>query len=292
MLSFITDIATSPIYHQSTDVLISEYASSGAELRAPPIARLFDRDVYMPVFAYFALFQCVGAFVRRKCWMSWSGFRQYRLRNLSVCLLHSIITGTWAFGFMLSHPTAMFSHTMHWYRYWAAQLPMLSMGYFAYDAADMLRHELSRWTIELLVHHIASLFAFACAVLSRKFVLYAYWALLMEVNSIFLHIRSMMQITGRSTHRARLYRFVRILNAITFIIFRFAVQTWQLVWAWQLRAEMHIVYAIVAIGGSIFFIAINIVLFVRVCASDGMLGECGRRHAAISRDEPKDTKNS
>lgn len=102
----------------------------------------------------------------------------------------------------------------------------------------------------------------------------------------------MMQITGRSTQRARLYRLVRIMNSSTFIVFRFAVQTFQLVWAWQLRAEMHFIYAIVAIGGSIFFIGINLVLFVRVLASDGLFGDYGRRHAAINRDEPKDTKNS
>ncbi len=99
-------------------------------------------------------------------------------------------------------------------------------------------------------------------------------------------------MTGRSKQRGRLFRLVRALNTITFIVFRFAVQTWQLVWAWQVRAEMHAIYAIFAIGGGVFFVAINLVLFVRVLASDGMLGEYGRRHAAINRDETKDTKNS
>jgi hypothetical protein len=46
----------------------------------------------------------------------------------------------------------------------------------------MARHELSRWTAELFMHHIVTVFVFGVAVMTRKFIPYAYWALLMEVN--------------------------------------------------------------------------------------------------------------
>lgn len=71
---------------------------------------------------------------------------------------------------------------LHWYEEWADHLPLLSIGYFAYDTVDMLRHELSRWTLEYVLHHFACIFVLLCALLPRKFVLYAYWALLMEVS--------------------------------------------------------------------------------------------------------------
>lgn len=54
--------------------------------------------------------------------------------------------------------------------------------YFVHDTIDMLKYEVSRWTFELLLHHVATTFILESSVLSKKFILYAYWALLMEVN--------------------------------------------------------------------------------------------------------------
>ena len=91
----------------------------------------------------------------------------------------------------------------------------LIIGYFVHDAVDMLQYECSRYTMELLLHHFASSLAFVIAVSSRKFVPFAYFALLMEVNSVFLHIRTMMQITKTSTTNIYAYRFVQAMNIIT-----------------------------------------------------------------------------
>lgn len=132
-----------------------------------------------------------------------SSFRGYRLQNLTICLLHSLISGIWTTVFFLVYTKEMFDEVVHWYRPWAAQLPIISIGnvhltdfrssttnesrqcieaYFVHDAVDMLHHEWSRWTLELLVHHIATCFALLVGLLSGKFLLGDYWALLMEGN--------------------------------------------------------------------------------------------------------------
>lgn len=51
-----------------------------------------------------------------------------------------------------------------------------------HDALDMLQFEISKWTVELLLHHIATGFVMSVAICGEKFTVYAYWQLLMEVN--------------------------------------------------------------------------------------------------------------
>lgn len=46
---------------------------------------------------------------------------------------------------------------------------------------------------------------------------------------------------------------------------------------------MHGFFFAIGFVGGIFFLAINGFLFARVLASDGLLGEYGRKHAAINR---------
>ncbi|VDD87258.1 unnamed protein product [Enterobius vermicularis] len=269
--------------------MLEEPLLQDGQLYPPPISRIFTSSFYIPFLSYITLFLLIQYFVQKFLYTQYTGFRQlkecrqYRLRNLTVCLIHSMISGIWAFSFVLFHPYVFFFETMHWYQSWAAQLPLLSMGYFVCDTLDMLRHEISRWTIELLLHHTASLFVFACSVLPQKFLPYAYGALLMEVNSIFLHIRTLMQITGKNKTEEKKFHVVQTLNITTFVVFRFAVQTWQITWAWVYRYDMHIFYVFVGVVGGGFFLIVNTILFVRVLASDGYLGEYGRKHTAIDR---------
>ncbi|KHN73809.1 TLC domain-containing protein 2, partial [Toxocara canis] len=271
---------------------------AGSEMHMPPIAAIFDSAFFIPFVAFFVLFHAIGYLVRTLAWRSYSGFRQYRLRNLTVCLIHSIISGGFALSFMLLRPEVMFEDTLYWYEPWSTLVPILSIAYFICDAIDMLKHEISKWTLELLLHHVVSIFVFSCAVLPRRFIPYAYWALLMEVNSVFLHLRSLMQITGNSMARKDVYRVVRLLNVITFVVFRFTVQVWQINWAWQNQHRFHIFYTLVGVLGGCFFFITNIILFMRVLASDGFLGEYAKSHTAINRDGHgsvrimQDTKNS
>uniref|UniRef100_A0A0N5AJT9 TLC domain-containing protein n=1 Tax=Syphacia muris TaxID=451379 RepID=A0A0N5AJT9_9BILA len=256
---------------------------NGSHLYIPDVNRIFEPSFWIPFSLYFLAFQIIGYIVRHSFYKDYTGFKRYRLCNLTVCFIHSFISGTWAFIFLITHTYIFFFETLHWYQEWAVQLPILSMAYFCCDTIDMLRHEISRWTIELLLHHVASVFVFSCSVLPQKFLPYAYGALLMEVNSVFLHFRSLMQLTGANKTKPSLLSFVRFMNMFTFIIFRFGIQSWQITWAWIYRYRIHRFYVFIGIVGGSFFLIINAILFIRVLASDGFLGEFGRKHTAINR---------
>ncbi|VDN05487.1 unnamed protein product [Thelazia callipaeda] len=169
----------------------------GAEFHLPPFGNILNSNFQIPFISYFLFFQIIGYGIRRYTWTSYKGFKQYRLRNLTLCVVHSCISGIWSFVFTVTHPRVMFQETIHWYSSWAAQLPILSMGLF--------------------------------------------------------------------------------------IIFRFSVQIWQIHWAWTNQHRFHTFYMSIAFVGGGFFFIVNVILFLRVLASDGYLGEFGRRHTAINR---------
>ncbi|EYC09473.1 hypothetical protein Y032_0060g3136 [Ancylostoma ceylanicum] len=186
-----------------------------AAFEMPPFSHVFHSSFFVPFLAYFAFFRLAGLFVKNFMWQSYTGFKKYRLQNLSVCLLHSLISGLWSTIFFLTHVREMFENVIHWYEPWAAHLPILSIAYFLHDALDMLNHEWSRWTLELLIHHIATCFALLSGLLPQKFLLCNYWALLMEGNSIFLHTRTIMQISGLALQQPDAFKRIVQCNVIS-----------------------------------------------------------------------------
>ncbi|KAK6028629.1 hypothetical protein OSTOST_05285 [Ostertagia ostertagi] len=160
-----------------------------AHLEMPPYSKVLEPSFFVPFFAYFMCFHFASQIVKNFLWRSYTGFKAYRLQNLSICFLHSMISGIWTITFFVTHTKEMLGDLTHWYEPWAAQLPLISIAYFVHDAMDMLNHEWSRWTMELLIHHIATCFAMLPPLLARKFILANYWALLMEGNRLFLAVK-------------------------------------------------------------------------------------------------------
>uniref|UniRef100_A0A7E4V5G4 TLC domain-containing protein n=1 Tax=Panagrellus redivivus TaxID=6233 RepID=A0A7E4V5G4_PANRE len=266
------------------------FENSGNELRIPPWSDVFNAENLIPLIIFFAFFRGLAYWVKRNAWNNFSGFRQYRLRNLTLCFTHSVISGACAFTFASLQTYAMFSQPLHWYRPWARFGILFSISYFMHDMIDMLQYELSRFTVELILHHIGSIFVFLVAACSRKFIPYAYCALLMEVNSVTLHARTLMQLSSNSTKYPGVYKVIQTLNIATFVVFRFAVQAWQIYYIIAIRQSVHIFYACVGTIGGFAFLAINVFLFMRILASDGLLGEYGKKHAAINRDDDQTTQ--
>ncbi|CAJ0602694.1 unnamed protein product [Cylicocyclus nassatus] len=254
----------------------------------PPFEKVLHSSFLAPFLTYFAFFRLASLFVKTFMWQSYSGFKKYRLQNLSICLLHSTISGLWSTLFFLTHIHDMFENVTYYYETWAAQLPIISVAYFTHDALDMLNHEWSRWTLELLLHHIATCLALLTGLLARRFLLADYWAILMEGNSIFLHTRTIMQISGLSLQQPDLFKRIVRCNVISFVIFRFISQAIYVRWALTQINKLHPFYVSVAVGGPAIFLIINGMLFFRILVSDGYLDKRWKARAAINRDDDKD----
>ena len=90
------------------------------------------------------------------------------------------------------------------------------MGYFAYDFIDMSLYTWhKRSTKEMLLHHIVVFTCFGIAAHTKVYVPYAVISLIIEINSMCLHARAMLILTGRKSVLERiavLYYFLSLEN--------------------------------------------------------------------------------
>lgn len=170
---------------------------------------------------------------------------------------------------------------------------LMSTGYMLHDLLDLLINERSVRILELLFHHIVVLTAFTTTLTSHQFLGVVVCGLLMEVNSIFLHSRSLLNLYGWPK-ASPLYRLVSLTNMMTLFVFRMAVSVWLIVWQVSCWDDMEWYFVIVT-GVVILSLGItNSVLAYRVLAADGYLGESRARLApppAVPVRESKDGGN-
>ncbi|GAB1608165.1 TLC domain-containing protein 2-like [Argonauta hians] len=143
----------------------------------------------------------------------------------------------------------------------------LSAGYFLHDIVDMVLYDLSRKSLELLVHHVVILIAFSIPILTYKSVGYMVVALLVEVNSIFLHFRQLLRIHNVDK-KSSLYRLTSLLNLGTFIVFRIAALCWMTRWIAINKTQVPFFFYFLANIGLTTTTVMNIVLFYRCLKSD------------------------
>ena len=73
------------------------------------------------------------------------------------------------------------------------------MGYFAYDFIDMSLYTWhKRSTKEMLLHHIVVFTCFGIGAHMKSYVPYAVISLITEINSMWLHARAMLILTGNN----------------------------------------------------------------------------------------------
>lgn len=204
-----------------------------------------------------------------------SSNKKWRISNEAVSLLHSAISGLWAVSACVMY-TEMFSTMLTWYQPSTSYLILMSTGYLLHDLLDLLINERSVRILELLFHHVVVLTAFFTTMSSGKFLGVVVCGLLMEVNSIFLHSRSLLNLYGWPKVTP-LYRLISLANMMTLFVFRLSVSVYLLVWqistCWSLSWN-YVVVTFVVIAS---LCVTNSVLAYRVLAADGYLGESRAR---------------
>ena len=131
----------------------------------------------------------------------------WKWRNIATSLVHSTITAVWSpLGFYL-HPEMLadvafaFNRSTH-------VLVSFSVGYFIYDFLDMYLYNQrngQKNTYELLIHHACAIACFGVSSHTRALLPFASLALVVEINSVFLHVRQLFIMAGKPRH-ATAYR--------------------------------------------------------------------------------------
>ncbi len=118
----------------------------------------------------------------------------------------------------------------------------------------MAMYNPKRSTYELLFHHFCVICCFGLSAYSRKFIPYACLALMIEINSIFLHLRQLLLIKGYPK-QGLMYRMVSLLNVATFVLFRITLMGWMTRWITINRERVATVFFTV---GSIGLLVIQV----------------------------------
>jgi len=148
----------------------------------------------------------------------------------------------------------------------------------------------------MLLHHIVVFGCFGIAAHTKVYVPYAVISLIIEVNSMCLHGRALLLLTGWSK-QSPLFRVVAVLNLVTYIFFRICVLGWMTRWLTLHRDDLPLVMFTIGSVGLATIVAINIVNFYRVLMSDflkvvgeGAIENTTRKHK-ISESNDESTKD-
>lgn len=190
----------------------------------------------------------------------------WKWRNICNSLVHSTLTGIWSMLSFYWHPK-MAEDLIGTHSTSSYVLVSVSVGYFIYDFIDMMLHHRKRSSYELMIHHFFVILCFGLSVLSRLYIGYACVALLVEINSIFLHTRQLM-IIQEAPRMHSAYRLNSLLNIGTFLIFRILTLGWMTRWLVVHRDQVpFFAYTTGSIGLAVI-VLMSIVLFFRILHAD------------------------
>ncbi|XP_076472995.1 TLC domain-containing protein 2-like [Babylonia areolata] len=191
---------------------------------------------------------------------------EWKWRNLTISYLHALACVVWTVASFVIYPELM-TDLQHFKSHLVVCLVIFSTGYFLYDFLDLVLNGkmFAMWEVQL--HHIAVGVMFFYNLVRCEWVGFNVVALLVEVNSFFLHQRKLLQMLG-VPYDSRLYRVTVFLNLSTFVVFR-GLPLAAILWGmWALYHQVAFYYYICLTGSMFVMVVMNPILFVRLLRSD------------------------
>lgn len=173
----------------------------------------------------FVVFNFVAPSMTRLFWGGYDGLDESKLKqglwvNTMASALHSAVAAVLSIIVMidyLQHGNSLLDPPT-----WSV-LPRLtvaiSLGYFGYDTYDMIQTGLYVKSMHIIVHHFTMCLVFGLGLFLDHGPLYLVYTLVCEINSLFLHLRTLMGMADL-TMRHFAYRLVWALLWISFVTTR------------------------------------------------------------------------
>ncbi|KAF8367828.1 hypothetical protein PRIPAC_85657 [Pristionchus pacificus] len=206
--------------------------------------------------------------------------KKWRICNEIVSLLHAAVSGLWA-GYSILVYQDIIKDMINYRHPVIVNLIFVSTGYLLHDLLDLLINERSVRIIELLFHHVVVLTAFATTQVTGMFLGIVIFGLLMELNSVFLHSRSLLNLYGYDK-KSTPFKMIALLNMVTLLFFRLGVSIYLMYWLLTdciFRAWYFILPCFFVI---VSLFCTNTVLAYRVMAADGWFGKNRARQPSRS----------
>uniref|UniRef100_A0A6B2G2M0 TLC domain-containing protein 2 (Trinotate prediction) n=1 Tax=Myxobolus squamalis TaxID=59785 RepID=A0A6B2G2M0_MYXSQ len=139
----------------------------------------------------------------------------------------------------------------------------ISTGYFIADTYDHLTLEKIIQNWEILLHHATVLTTFSISLIHKKYLGFAMFSLLIEINTVFLHVYRIMKILGNSP-KSMPYRMNLCFIDATFIPVRTFIPIYMIYFVYQSRALIPFSHFFVSTFGTLIMLIINFFLLMRV----------------------------
>ncbi|XP_028395571.1 TLC domain-containing protein 2-like [Dendronephthya gigantea] len=185
--------------------------------------------------------------------------------NLATSWVHSVISAALSIYSIYSTPSIIedMINTNNSLLY---STLAISVGYFVYDLIDLAINDLQR-SFCVIIHHVLVISSFLVCLLGNRLIPFAIFALLVEVNSVFLHARCLMRMTELDQN-GLVYKINRILLMITFILFRFVNCGWVTICLVSSRHVINWLPFTIGFGGMCIASLQNVGLLKQVWTSD------------------------
>lgn len=194
---------------------------------------------------------------------------QVKYVNLVISTTHAFISAIWSLYCFYIDPDVV-SDIINHSTVSTYLLCCFSMGYFIHDAVHYLRHVKFAESWEILLHHCVVVFCFGTAVVSHNFVNFSTVALLVEVNSVPLHTRTLLRMF-KVPLDSSLYRINGVFNIVTYVFFRICVLGWMTRWLVLHYDAVQQPYVTIGSVGLFIMTIINVILFGRLLIKDNWI---------------------
>ena len=104
---------------------------------------------------------------------------------------------------MLDDPIIIFTNS-------SKAMVCFPIGYFLFDTCNMISNGTRKW-MEIIVHHGFIILVFGLTVTYNKFIAYAAFCLLAEINTVFLHGRTLLLLSNESKASLR-FKMIAFIN--------------------------------------------------------------------------------
>ncbi|CAI2296948.1 unnamed protein product [Caenorhabditis sp. 36 PRJEB53466] len=149
---------------------------------------------------------------------------------------------------------------------------LFSMGYFIYDLVDMWIHGELESSKEYLVHHSLVITAFSIILSTGRLFGLAMIALLVEVQTVFLHLRTMVRLVYGAKKQSEVMDALINANMICLFLFRHLPVCFLLFYLLVLDSKVPLLLKLFLVGGLTFLEYHNTHLTIAMAKSDGFFG--------------------
>ncbi|CAL1544592.1 unnamed protein product [Lymnaea stagnalis] len=191
---------------------------------------------------------------------------EWKWRNLYVSWVHALITSVWVILSMLLYPE-MFSGLLQHINYMTYFCVCFGTGYFFYDMQDLILNNRLFAMWEVVLHHIAVASMFYYNVHIRAHIGFSIVALSVEVNSLFLHWRKLLQMV-KTPYDSPKYLIIKYINLSTFVAFRGVPLSMITYCCFVWRHKVSMMYYIGICLSMFVMDVLNVILLSRLFKSD------------------------